>query len=491
MEFDELHIISDLHLGGEPGFQIFNCADELVALVDQLKGRAAKKQIGLVINGDIVDFLAESPAKYFDGSGAIKKLDRIFGDENFKPVFDALRAFLATRNRYLIVILGNHDIELALPWVREHFVEFITGGDVAVRGRLSLVMDGVGWVAQVAGQRVLCLHGNEVDTWNLVDFEAIRRIGRDHLQGREAEEFVPNAGTQLVIDVMNGIKRRYPFVDLLKPEKDGVVPVLAALDQSSWKRLRKITGVVGRLGWDKVRSLTGFLSTDSAEDSEWPGFREKDDGDRSDLFDELIHETFESSVSDEEKRRWSLLVEAGRSVREGKDPLHAHDAGDDEKLGVAGAMWDWFTAKKPHQVLREALEKLWKDPSFDMDHEDDTFRRIDKHVGHDFEFVVTGHTHLARSIPRKEGRGHYFNTGTWASLIRLEPAMLKSDKAFEPVFEALKQPTLAGIEEVKSGLIKRWPTCVSIVKRKNGVESNLFRVELVEGELDLNPHSTE
>ena len=78
------------------------------------------------------------------------------------------------------------------------------------------------------------MHGNEVDAWNVTDHEAIRRIGKKLTHGRAVEPWVPNAGAQLVIDVMNSIKKTYPFVDLLKPETNAVLPALLALDSKAF-----------------------------------------------------------------------------------------------------------------------------------------------------------------------------------------------------------------------------------------------------------------
>ena len=131
--------------------------------------------VALVINGDMVDFLAEPGAEAFDPGGAIQKLDRIAGDAAFAPVWKALKKFVRTKDRRLIITLGNHDLELALPWVREHLLGLIAGDDDAARGRVVLAFDGTGFLCRVGNATVLCLHGNEVDDWNVTDFETIPR----------------------------------------------------------------------------------------------------------------------------------------------------------------------------------------------------------------------------------------------------------------------------------------------------------------------------
>src|SRR5258707_670076 len=107
--------------GSEPGSQIFDSGPELAKLIDLLRTKPGK--VALVINGDMVDFLAEPGAKAFDPDGAIQKLDRIAGDIAFAPVWKALRKLVRTKGRRLIITLGNHDVELALPWVREHLLD--------------------------------------------------------------------------------------------------------------------------------------------------------------------------------------------------------------------------------------------------------------------------------------------------------------------------------------------------------------------------------
>ncbi len=89
-QFEELYVISDLHLGGESGHQIFNSGAELARLIDYLKKRLPAKKLALLINGDFVDFLAEKDARHFDPAGAVAKLNRIATeDAAFKDVFNS------------------------------------------------------------------------------------------------------------------------------------------------------------------------------------------------------------------------------------------------------------------------------------------------------------------------------------------------------------------------------------------------------------------
>ena len=50
-EFDELYVVSDLHMGGSRGRQIFDQGTLLKAFIDYLTALPARNRVGLVING--------------------------------------------------------------------------------------------------------------------------------------------------------------------------------------------------------------------------------------------------------------------------------------------------------------------------------------------------------------------------------------------------------------------------------------------------------
>ena len=127
--YEEVYVVSDLHLGGSPGAQIFSLGTRLAATIDRLRDAPAEVRRALVINGDFIDFLAEGPAEYFSGSEAIAKLTRIIGDAAFAPVFEALKSFVGTAGRSLVIVLGNHDVELALPEIQQWLTDWLTGLD--------------------------------------------------------------------------------------------------------------------------------------------------------------------------------------------------------------------------------------------------------------------------------------------------------------------------------------------------------------------------
>jgi UDP-2,3-diacylglucosamine pyrophosphatase LpxH len=471
--YDELHVISDLHLGGDKGFQIFNSGAEAGWLIDQLAAEPAEKRIALLINGDLVDFLAEEDPRYFDPEGAVGKLNRIATvDKSFQPVWDALRRFAQRKGRRLIINLGNHDVELALPWVRSRLLEILGDDDEAARGRIVLTFDGAGYLCRVGNATVLCVHGNEVDDWNVTDHETIRRIGRDVLHGLPVERWIPNAGTQLVIDVMNGLKRQYPFIDLLKPEAQGAVPTLLALAPAQRDKLLAITGTARRLVWDKVKRSAGLLgATEEGARAGKPPARP-------------VAAAFASDSRDQAD---ILLRDAEERLRCGVSPMALID-GDEQGTYLGGftALKKLFQGQSRSEVLREALDKLREDRSFDFQIEDDTFRSLDKKVGKEVDFVVAGHTHLERALKRKESRGFYFNTGTWVRLIRLEKPVLDDEQKFGQVFATFEKKSMEALDALP-GLILRRLTVASFQVEGGKTRGELRRVETGAGGLALEP----
>jgi UDP-2,3-diacylglucosamine pyrophosphatase LpxH len=448
-QLDQLHAVSDLHLGGAPGRQIFDQGPLLAGTIDRLRERAPDARVGLVLNGDIVDFLAAPGATYLDPFGAVAKLETILIDAAFRPVWEALARFVRAPGRTLVLGLGNHDVELALPDVQERLLHAICGDSLEARARVRVAMDGSGYSCVVGARRVLCVHGNEVDAWNVVDHGALNQVIRGLRQASDVPPWDPNAGTRLVIDVMNGIKRDFPMVDLLKPETKPIVGVLLALDPSSLTALKRFAPIAVRLGMQRMRGR-GFLGEEPATLSEEAALAA------------LLHreKSPDRATTAGTTGGAQMLDEVEQLYREGKSALDLSPAG--ETLGFGALIADVVMGRDPSKNLRDSLQGwLAGDKTFAIETEDDVSRGLDDRVGPSVDFVVAGHTHLARALKRKRGPGYYFNSGTWVRLIRLDDAMLADDGAFAPVYQALRGQTLEALDAVER-LVFRNPTLVSI-----------------------------
>jgi len=415
LSVNDLYVISDLHIGGKDR-QIFAGKAELPWLLDDLRAKAKPENtIALVINGDFIDFLAEDDAKYFDADGAVNKLNRIAADPTFSATFAALGRFANEPHCTLVINLGNHDLELCLPEVQAAFVSCCAINDARL---VIWVDDGVGVRVKVGARDVLCLHGNEADVTNHVDFDRLREIKRARQTGKpietaKAASWIPNAGTQLVIDAMNPIKKQHPFIDVLKPEDQAAIRVLLALDYERAKSLAApaFKAMFIRGGKDRIKNWFGLLS----EDEILAGGIPKLAGGQGWLDD--IDEDYKNSG-----RR--ALTELERQGSLG--------AIDDFKFA-----WEKWRGRDGTQALREALKELAKDRSFAVGESEKMNEDLLEFVDPDLHFLCSGHTHFARSLSRGLST-HHFNSGTWAYLMKIEDDTREDSEKFGLMIAALR-----------------------------------------------------
>ena len=257
-----IYIISDLHLGGAPsekipqgetvGFQM--CSPEsrrrLARFIHFISQGHPDEITELVINGDFIDFLAEEKVEDERGQrigkpreweaftenpdAAVSKFERAVchTDERApqgERVFEALQEFVH-RGHSLTILLGNHDIELSIPQVRRALMNVLTADHPC---RVEFLYDGE---AYVRGD-LLVEHGNRYDGWNAIGYGGLRAYRSGLSRGEPAYAFQPPPGSRLVADIMNPLKARYRFLDLLKPENEALIPLLAALEPDLVVRL--------------------------------------------------------------------------------------------------------------------------------------------------------------------------------------------------------------------------------------------------------------
>jgi UDP-2,3-diacylglucosamine pyrophosphatase LpxH len=533
--FDELFVISDLHLGGPKDFQIFNSTFELKKFIDYLCDLSIERHVALLINGDFIDFLAQAPEKAFEPEKAIKKLQKIADDPTFSPVFESLRGFTNKPNRKLIVNIGNHDLELALPWVSDYLLR-ILASDEASRGRIILSLDGTGFRCRVGNAAVLCVHGNEVDAWNVADFESIRRLSREITQGRPINDWVPNGGSYLVVDVMNDLKVKFPFIDLLKPGTRALYPTLLAVapEMNEMKgkldKIRPITMSFGYKILDYARLKTGKLGDEEPDLNERSdisvnmlsrhGFKMTMDPTSSNGKGHLI-EYPDKSVLNQRILAEILLDEAETNFKNDVDPFSLVAEQHDDSLGrspfdkvkdlffTVGDMirstskiLNIFSGKDISQRLFEALSDLKQDRSFDPGTPDSTFELLDSQIGSDIDFLIAGHTHFERALKRENGSGWYFNSGTWTRLIQLDDFLTDLEE-FRKLYGVLEHGSMIELDAYKKDadktLVKHKLTVIAIREKNGQTDGELLRVKLpqTEGDIplkspkDLNPKEPE
>lgn len=470
-QHDEIHIISDLHMGGKTGFQILGRTERLAAFVRWAAEQRPGERVALVLNGDVIDTLAEDTGGYIAFDNAVDVVQRIMDDDAFKPIWKALAELVHAEGRSLVFVLGNHDIELAFPAVQTLVIDRLAGDNPAARGRITFSTMGAGYACEVGGKRVFCTHGNEVDAWNYIRYEDLAKAGRRLNCGRSLKpgEWEPNAGTKMVKDIMNGIKRTYPWIDLLKPETKAAMGVLIAIDPSQAGQLRHILPVVGE-------RIEGSLEVDRRLSAE--GFSVPDQSrSRPVGLDHLLGPSLKEGVLSAGGGR-RTAEELLMMAEDGYKTFNAEDDTPAETLGTGQYLWDrltgWLRGVTEVEALRRALSDwLEGDKTFDASDRDDTCKQVLDSIGSHIDFVVTGHTHLERAISLGGGR-FYFNCGTWIRLLRFTEKMLESEASFAPVYALLKKGTMKDIDD--SGFVLDQSGAVCIKEEDGVVTGGLFHI---------------
>lgn len=449
--YHALYVVSDLHIGGRPDREIFREAEALAWLVDQIAARATPhKLVGLVLNGDVVDVLADSDIP-FDAFGAAERLVLWMARACFQPLTLALRRFVHTAGCRLVVVIGNHDLELCLPEVQSRLRDLLAQTDEAARGRLLFVTDGTGYRCEVGSQAaardVLCLHGEVADTWNAVDHEDLRKVVRALNAGSKPPEITVNAGTQMVLKIINPLKydEGWPFVDLLKPEQEAAVQIAMAL---AWD---------GKGGAAKTaRYATRLISTQPSRLRDalrrWIGWL-SDDGD---------------GVARPEG--WSAEAEGRKLVEELAD-FDGLEVRPDE-LGPGEGL---LGRNEDRSSLREKLRKRVSGEIWELDGPDDTLDWVAENVGADVHYVIAGHTHLRRKKRHPKWPGVYFNSGTWIALMNVPDGVLDDDDEFDAWVVKLQScSTTTALE--KADLLRPQRTVVVLDAEHGAVDADLWEV---------------
>ena len=474
-EFDTVYAVSDLHLGGKPGFQIFSHGELFQQAIENLRnGMEDGAKVALVLNGDLVDFLAEEPYQYFSVRSAEKKLQRIFHDPGFAPVWSSLQYFVGQKNNFLVINTGNHDVELALPTAQQMLIDKLTKNNRDSGNRIEIITDGSGYLCRVANAKILCIHGNEIDNWNLINYKHLRQITTQLKRALAPREWDANFGTRLVIDVINFLKKNYPFVDVLKPEKEAVIPLLTLFINKPQliKSLCRIVGVAGTGSVSGIKQRTGMLAMENDIRKSVPDVNLASPP----VLDFLI----DASMSHD------LLIKAYKDVmlNSEEEPTHINDEELEEDLLSLHTRVEKIVsflqlfAQSPKEttieLVRKKLVKSYqKDWDYSIDFEDEDFKKIDESVGENIDCIIAGHTHMRRALHRGR-RGFYLNTGTWASLIEINSETLHDKQMFYQLVQKLLQ-NKKSLEEYES-LLSFKPTLVRVYKNNEVVVGELLNV---------------
>ena len=498
-----IFITSDWHLGGtadqttaenmQVGTSICRSTKEITAWVDWVKSGAADSahageiETEIVLNGDIVDFLAADDAPgstpevwIGDEERAIARLERIVrraaeeGDNHRGP-FEALAEFLAGDGCAVTLLSGNHDVELCLPKVRQYLVdllgahgrryEFIHDGEACVRGRM------------------LIEHGNRYDPLNNVNHSRLRQERAQLSRGlpideskRNDEYFLPPLGTQLVVHAFNPLLPACPFLNLIKPERGAALPLLLSLHPDVGRLVRELFRLfpIGwHQWWDKPKGAqptqAGFYSGAAVNGmmiDDLDAFLDLTLG-RADAA--KFRRPDQSSLAGGLAPTGGLQAIAARGKRIARSAL----AQISSLCEAARTGLDDFRLAQCQVALNRVKDHAIFDP-YDPNPDPDYAAAAEALLAQgQVDAVVFGHTHLAKDLVLDRGR--YLNAGTWAELMRL-PATATGDIGSA---DASNRVLMAFLEDMKAHRIQPY-----LLRRLTYVEAWLDKDGRIE-QLDL------
>jgi UDP-2,3-diacylglucosamine pyrophosphatase LpxH len=152
-----LVFVSDVHIGGAAGTEIFESGAELMALLENLGHH--RGPVELVLTGDFLDLLRMGDV----GRGEDLVAATISRPE-YQELFAALRAFAQGPEHRVVYVVGNHDAEL---WWNPRIQRLLSEAGLVDVFALSYSAS----FASQPEQLVYCEHGNQFDPSNtLVDY---------------------------------------------------------------------------------------------------------------------------------------------------------------------------------------------------------------------------------------------------------------------------------------------------------------------------------
>ncbi len=270
--------LSDSHIGGDPGRDIFESPEELTSLLEELA--AHDGPVELVLAGDFFDFLqvGEVPPGENRASVTISRPE-------YRDLFSALRLFANGDERRVVYLPGNHDAEV---W---------WNGEIRNTLREEGLVDEFAFsyaarFESAPGRLVYCEHGNQFDPANTItDYDdpldtplgdhvvtdVVRRVvtgGRvtksfdlrdvnkvfplatipEWIAGRVFYDLLGRVVTRLLLPLLAGYAAYRIFAYLLAVANEGSL--------SFWDSYRTLPGVqvlFGEIAWDALLLVTVFV----------------------------------------------------------------------------------------------------------------------------------------------------------------------------------------------------------------------------------------
>ena len=270
-----LVFLSDTHIGGDPGRDIFESPEELSKLLEELA--AHDGPVELVLAGDFFDFLqiGEVPPGKNRASATISRPE-------YGELFSALRLFAGGDGRRVVYLPGNHDAEV---WWNAQIRSTLREEGLVD----EFVLSYAARFEAFPGRIFYCEHGNQFDPANTVmDYDdpldtpfgdhvvtdVVRRVvtgGRitrsfdlrdvnkvfplttipEWIAGRVFYDLLGRVATRLLLPLLAGYAAYRIFAYLLAVADEGTL--------SFWESYRTLPGVqtvFAEIAWDALLLVT-------------------------------------------------------------------------------------------------------------------------------------------------------------------------------------------------------------------------------------------
>jgi UDP-2,3-diacylglucosamine pyrophosphatase LpxH len=409
------YVVSDLHLGdGHPEYETWRAPQQQAweRLLQRIPvASAGAGLVELIINGDCFDFLMATPyltteddTTAVDGVGKIGHIIAAHPDW-----FAALRTFLREQGRHVTFLIGNHDLELSFPAVRDRVRLALAAPPGAVRFCLRRAYRPV---ADVEIE-----HGCQFDPWNVIPVlwegnAALVAAPEDLESGRPtAAHLGPRRlpwGSRYYGRVFRTIQQRFPYYDAFTPglPQPGVLALVCLLAPEML-----------------VASATDARTLYDDPPAEWPDLAAAASHGAADLYAALLP---------------GMAALQAQVWRQAVVPLDAHDMG--RTLGYIGGIQAGLNGSE-----RDAVRAIFSVPGpRDAENVAVDTQAADQILARSpgTGFALCGHTHGAIKFRRTNESWRfitYLNTGTWYPRL----ALPLPDEVDDALIAWLREPRTA------------------------------------------------